>query len=266
MKFYRYWVKEELDLDLDGSRQPSAVHGHSNASLEDARLNALRNARSIEKRINQGESRSREYEAAIREEIVETIDEKNLISRNRYGALVLNSEDTVFVDIDEPRYGFWRWLFARKRDKKTDIVAMVEERIQKSRDYQRLGFRIYETHAGIRLIVLGRALPPRSAAVAKLMKDFGADRLYALLCKKQDCYRARLTPKPYRMRLKAFRVSHPRTPTEDAALTTWLSGYEEKSARYAVCRFIKQVGSGPKTRIVELHDERTRAGEALRLV
>ena len=40
------------------------------------------------------------YYALIREEIIQEIDDQNVISRNHYGAEVLNSENVVFVDCD----------------------------------------------------------------------------------------------------------------------------------------------------------------------
>jgi len=268
MKFYKYWVQEPVGIEVDGEQQPSVVYGHSNESEEDARENARQNANKVEARIS-GQSRDEEdYEIAMREEIVERIDDHNLISRNRYGALILNSENTMFVDIDDaPRPGIFKLLFGggAKGSKLDRIVSMIEERIQKNSNYKSLGFRIYETRAGVRMIVTGRMFPPRDKQTRTLMRDFNADRLYTFLCHKQDCFRARLTPKASRMRHKGHRVVYPRTPEQEQVFQEWLVGYESKSSEYGVCRLVKEIGLKIQSSIVDLHDEKTHALEGKRL-
>lgn len=268
MKFYQYWVKEPVNINIGGEQQASMVYGHSNDSEEDARENARQNAHKVEARIAGKSEDEDDYEIAMREEIVERIDDHNLISRNRYGALILNSENTMFVDIDDaPFPGFFKMLFGggAKGSKLDRIVSMIEERIEKNSAYKNLGFRIYETRAGVRMIVTGREFPPRDKQTRALMRDFNADRLYTFLCHKQDCFRARLTPKASRMHHKGHLVQYPRTSEQEQTFQDWLAGYESKSSEYGVCRLVKEIGLKMHSSIIDLHDEKTCALKGKRL-
>jgi hypothetical protein len=127
------------------------------------------------------------------------------------------------------------------------------------------GFRIYETFQGARVIVLGRDFDAKSAETQGMLREFNADALYALLCAKQNCFRARLTPKPARMKMKGIVVKYPRE-TEDAKFTQWLKEYEYQSRNFSVCKFIEQAGAGySPTDTVRLHDELTGANVNLPL-
>src|SRR5690606_8392641 len=72
-----------------------------------------------------------------------------------------------------------------------------------------LGYRIYETHNGYRVIVTGREMAPADPAVQAMCRAMNCDALYVKLCLKQDCFRARLTPKPSRIRQRAIRLRFP---------------------------------------------------------
>lgn len=265
MKFNRYWVRETGRVRVDGGEQPVTVYGGSNLSPEAAREDARRRIAAVQRRID-GEPDAREaYEAAIREEVVREIDGRNLLSRTRYGALILNSEDTFFIDIDRPPARFWKALFAwRKLDAKQRIVAHIAGLAATPR-YGSLGIRVYETAKGIRAIVSGAGAAPGSDASQQILSAFNADPLYTRLCAKQGCYRARVTPKPHRVRCRAHKVTWPRDDAAQAAFATWLADYEAKSARYAVCRFLQEFGTPQRSRIIDLHDELTRANSRLPL-
>jgi hypothetical protein len=91
------------------------------------------------------------------------------------------------------------------------------------------------------------------------MEEFHCDPLYMTICQKQDCFRARLTPKPYRMNIRRYKVPFPREG-EDAEFKGWLADYERESRNFNVCRFIEQVG--PRHAVsdsVHIHDEITGA-------
>ena len=255
MQFYNFWVREKGTLVIEGQVQESKCYGKSNTSLEDAQKDALHNLQAVQEKIDGQRGDPDSYEVAIREEIIETIDKKNIISRNRYGALVLNSENTCFIDIDEPRVSLWKALFTwRKMNKQERILAMIEEIAAKD-EYHALGFRVYETHSGFRVIASGRDFPAGSEESESLLKAFNSDWLYVILCKKQQCYRARLTPKPVRIKSKTPRIPFPRTTEEDLAMKEWDQQYREKSAPYSVCRFVKEIGRRNSSQIVEIHDK-----------
>lgn len=265
MKFYRYWVREAGEVSVDGKKKTVHCYGGSDVSEVDAREKAGAKFSRLQRRIAGHEDAFEEYETAIREEIVRHIDSKNVITRTRYGALILNSEDTFFIDIDKPPQRFWKNLFAwRGLSGKERIVANVAE-FAALREYAQLGFRVYETHSGMRVIISGTQLTADHEDALTFFYDLNADPLYMKLCEKQRCFRARLSAKPERVGVKRVRVEFPRDAPAQAALDAWLPVYEAANAGYAVCRFVKEFGVPQRSRIIDLHDELCRANSKLPL-
>jgi hypothetical protein len=134
-------------------------------------------------------------------------------------------------------------------------------------------FRLYRTPAGFRLMVLHQLIDPRSEAAASIFKACGTDPLYSTMCRAQHCYRARLTPKPWRMgmkeRLRPRRTAWPVDPSYLPARAEWVKEYEQMSAGWAACRFLKEYGTAPvhdtARSVQELHDRLCRAEENLPL-
>jgi hypothetical protein len=189
---------------------------------------------------------------------VQALNEKAIITRNRYGAEVLNIEDLMILDIDQLKPSFWD-LF-RKRDKATDKQKMVEKIRKQSQKpaYQNYTFRIYETKKGLRVIVLGKTFNPRAHETTAMMNDFDSDQLYVLLCEKQGCFRARLTPKPARIKLRGHQIKFPRESAKEQKFQTWLADYQAASLNFSVCKLIEQIGSNhPLPEAVQVHDEIT---------
>ena len=60
-------------------------------------------------------------------------------------------------------------------------------------------FRLYKTPAGFRIIATHDTTLPNNEVVAEWFAYFHADANYARLCQTQQCFRARLTAKPWRM-------------------------------------------------------------------
>ena len=266
MKLYQYWTVEKQKILINGQSQEITCYGGSNVTMEDARRAAMEKAQKIQRKIA-GERRVFEdYESEIREEILQTIDPRNVITRNRYGARVLNSENILFLDIDKPKPAGLGGLFKKKdtRSPKEQIFDMVKTLA--TTKYSSYSFRIYETFQGARVIVLGRDFDPRSAETKKLMDEFNCDPLYTFLCIKQGCFRARLTPKPSRMKFRGFKVKYPREG-DDSEFQRWVSDYESMSRGFSVCKLIEQTGSslGEVPEAVRLHDDVTGVGYPQRL-
>jgi hypothetical protein len=61
-------------------------------------------------------------------------------------------------------------------------------------------YRVYRTHSGCRVVCTSRRFPRTqdNYPADRLMRFLRADRHYMELCQAQKCYRARLTPKPWR--------------------------------------------------------------------
>ena len=244
MKIYKHWVIEKQKILIDGVQQEIVCYGGSNISVEDARAKAGEKAEKIQRKIAGERHLFEDYEAEIREELLRTIDDHSVITRNRYGAQVLNVEKMMILDIDKPKStGGLGGLFKKKdaRPPKEQIFEMVKTlATTKYTDYT---FRTYETYQGARVIVLGRDFDPRDRETRKMMGEFNCDPLYTMLCIKQGCYRARLTPKPYRMKLRGYKVKYPREGDE-GEFQRWVSEYESVSRNFSVCKFIEQVGAG----------------------
>ena len=203
-----------------------------------------------------------EYMRPICEEILHRIDASNVVTRNHYGAEVLNSENVCFLDID-PVPSFLGQLVSshfRLAWEERRLLALLE-RIVKAEGNEDLGFRVYRTSAGFRIIADAPDLTLDSPRFESLVKRLGVDPLYVRLCHLQRCFRARLTPKPYRINLPF--PSSARFPVEDEnvrrEIAAWLDDYSIRSTRYAVCRLVDTVGKSFGGPIVEFHDETTGA-------
>ena len=122
--------------------------------------------------------------------------------------------------------------------------------------------RIYRTPAGLRLLALHRLFDPREPAVAACFDALGVDPVYARMCHNQNCFRARVSPKPWRMGLPRLRPPYSAAwRQEHASLPLrlqWIDDYQCKAQDYASCRYIETLGGGPVDKdadaVRELHD------------
>ncbi|HEY3391975.1 MAG TPA: hypothetical protein VGK58_04670 [Lacipirellulaceae bacterium] len=193
--------------------------------------------------------------------IQEQID--GVITRNHYGCIVLNAAHALFIDVDvlgkaEPCRPVEPWQRVL-----TDLRTVLSN----ERDE---GFRIYRTAAGFRIIALGREYEPTSPQSAGLMDCVGADADFVSLCRIQNSFRARLTPKPWRCGVRRPPNFFPReTVQESFRFTQWLDGYERACRGYATCQYLGHVGPQHIDKriapIVTLHDRETKAHAALPL-
>lgn len=259
MKIFKHWMAEKRRVNIQGENKEITTYGGSNSSIEEAALRAKEKMDKIIRKINGERDIFEEYQSEIREEILQTLDERTIITRNRYGAQVMNAERLMFLDIDKPKSAGLGGLFKKSTPEgdKEKIYDMVKKLATASK-YQGLAFRIYETFQGARVIVLGRDFDAQEHDSLVMMKEFNCDSLYTAICRKQACFRARLTPKPRRIKMESYKVKYPREGM-DAAFETWLTAYERESRYFSVCRFVEQVGTSPfgMPEAVRVHDEIT---------
>jgi hypothetical protein len=181
LKIYHFWHKESVEIRIAGEPTRITVFGRSDVSVDEARNDALERARRVERKIA-GEPFSKgEYTVDIREEIVLEIDPHNIVTRNRYGARVLNTETVMIIDIDRHRPTFLEALGIRKRDNKAAILEDLGKLAARP-EYSALGFRAYETLMGVRLIVTGAYFDPTSDKGRALLRQTHADPMFARLC------------------------------------------------------------------------------------
>lgn len=260
MKIYQHWAVARAQWVIAGVEKQISCYGGSNRSLDDAQQQAQAHLQKIEAKIVGDKHVFDDYEVAIREEIIQVVTENAIITRNRYGAQVLNVADMLILDIDKPKPSLWH-LFSNPVG---DVAADKAKTIQMIKSlaakpvYRAYGLRIYETAKGIRVIVLGKSFDPRAPETLQMMRDFNCDKLYQLLCTKQGCFRARLTPKPHRLKIVRYPVKFPRDSQSDVHYQSWLRIYESASQDFSTCQFVEQVGAYQVVPdVVRLHDQLT---------
>jgi len=134
-------------------------------------------------------------------------------------------------------------------------VAQIEEVVAQRPD---LGFRLYKTQMGFRLIATDKRHGPASRATIDLMQRLGSDPLYVKLCEKQECFRARISPKPWRIGQGRPPVRYPDEKTQ-ASYDAWCGDYDRRAQEYATCRFVRHLGAPAADAeidaLVRLHDK-----------
>jgi hypothetical protein len=282
MNIPRYWARATAEVR---SRRAGARHldlaawGWSSTGRAEAEQRAQQRLASLVQRVEQGQELPRGYaygDRPLREEIV--LEHRDgagqvtaILSRNGYGALVLNTANTLFIDVDlppAPSTGVLSRLFGRARPPGPEDAALP-----RLRDALRASggrFRIYRTAAGFRVLGTDRTYDPRAETTQALMQSAGADPAFVHLCRLQECFRARLTPKPWRCGLRLPPGTHPReNASEQTEFARWVADYEQASRGRATCKFIETVAGdtiAPALQpLVERHDELTRADAGLPL-
>ena len=200
-----------------------------------------------------------EYATLLLEPVVEQLDSDNVITRNRYGVQVLNSTTLCFVDVDHFPLTLGdalKGIFGRKTTPEEKLLQTLRNLCAAD---ESLGARLYRTHNGWRVMLTGRGLSPGSERMHQICRTLHADPLYESLCSRQQCWRARLTPKPYRVGVPGY----PR-PVDSESVTTpqaqeWLQRYESASRGKAVCRLVAAMGRKMQSELIELHDRMTGA-------
>ncbi|MBX7246635.1 MAG: hypothetical protein K1X53_14155 [Candidatus Sumerlaeaceae bacterium] len=283
MKIPKFWSQASAKTRGRNGDEVFAIKWHwSDSSESDAQSKAQRAADSLAARIASGEPWPDHYayatETPLREEILREIggsgsDAQAVITRNAYGAQVLNAARVMFVDIDLPEKkakssggGLLSRLFGKAPAEpagpppaETAALARVEDW---ARGNSGASFRAYRTAAGLRLIATHDLFDPESSATIGALEALGSDPLYVKLCRVQKCFRARLTPKPWRLGLHAPFVRYPYP--QPAEMAKWVQKYDQASSGHATCTFIKDIGTrtsmpGEVQTVLRIHDDACRA-------
>lgn len=281
MRIPRFWQKAETQVaGPSGDRFPVRVWGWSAEGVEEAAQRAkdlLGPAVERAKTRMRGHTGRSEYYLSQppREEYLGEVPAHDgglagVLTRNAYGSVVLNTSAMMFVDVDrqpaKPQLpkGIVGTILAKLFGQPPQPPPEPDEldRIRNwSAAHQQYGVRLYETRAGYRVAIVNRAIGPESPEAAEILEQLGSDPLYRRLCKSQECFRARLSPKPWRVG-----VPNPpgKFPRENAAVANafeqWVRDYEAASSGFATCRFIESSGPEPEgdaVKLIELHDKAT---------
>lgn len=277
MRIPRYWKKGEFKgVGPLGKPITYVAWGWSDESLEQAAEKGSERAYTAFRNHNRPKT-SQQYEyldIPLREAIEDILYYKDKetarITRNRYGALVLNAAQVLFVDIDlhRPRVeGAMNWFrfqlssAYRERLLKESENLILNSIIEWSLKQPNRSFRFYRTKAGFRILFTDQLYHPESDEVATIFEEFNSDPLYQKLTKRQQCFRARLTPKPWRIGMKK-----PNTAPSDLegsrfdSFASWVEKYDEKRADFSVCSLIRIFGAEnlhiPEVeQVLRYHDE-----------
>jgi len=133
--------------------------------------------------------------------------------------------------------------------------------------------RQYRTPAGFRLLVMHRPFDPSESDVEACFAALKTDPLYALMCVRQHCFRARVSPKPWRIGIARHLRPRPGTwpikPERMAERRQWVADYERRSEGFAACRYVRTLGDGPTDPGIDavraLHDRLCHADSTLPL-
>ena len=187
------------------------------------------------------------------EEVIDRLTYKSedlgLITINSYDAVILNTDNMLIIDIDLDGDCPIGTKVAKYPEQAISALHILEEK-------ENLNFRIYQTAGGLRAIETTKEWQPASWQTKRLMRSVYADPLYVSLCWSQECFRARLTPKPWRH----FELA-PADYNHESGEEWMKSDYTEE---VAVCKLITE-GSKPIDdkfkSAIEYHDKITKAFE-----
>ena len=285
MKIPRYWASDRQSAqDPNGKPLWFNCWRWSETSLDEARQLAQAKAQELVWKVQNGWILDRySYgDRPVREEIKQSITthdgrEVGIITRNPYGALVLNSANAMFIDIDLEQNappqdqqqspaldlneianslvsGF-KSLFGGGQQQPAQPpprpapLSRADSCIQRIEDVARrhpdLDIRIYRTFAGFRCLITNYTFDPSNVVTTDILRDIGADPLYMKLCRTQDSFRARLTAKPWRCGAHRPPSRFPWADRgQEATYRNWEQQYQSIASRYATCKLVKQIGGG----------------------
>ncbi|WP_367111720.1 hypothetical protein [uncultured Psychrobacter sp.] len=138
------------------------------------------------------------------------------------------------------------------------MTDLMQKRIG---NYPDEAFRLYKTPAGFRIIAIHDTVLPSDRLIAEWFEYFHADANYVRLCQSQQCFRARLTSKPWRMtEVTETNKLSKNIPTKDfwsmpiddvdseenelryaelEAREKWLADYDKFAKGYKACRYVE---------------------------
>ncbi len=278
MRFPAHWAL--------GRHGPALAWGWSDVSPADARAQADARARRIADGLRMGRrpERADGYypDRPMREPVLRELTDAEgatlaVISRNAYGAEVLNASDALFADVDLPaprRPGLLARLLGRADPGPGVPAPEALAAIARARSWVEAhpgwSWRVYRTAAGLRLLATHRTFDPADPMVAAAFEHLGVDPLYRRLCQAQSCFRARLTPKPWRVGIPTAPPTWPWIRPEDGRVfAAWDRAYREASASCATCALVEVIGPGviapDMVELVALHDAACKVGSDLPL-
>lgn len=250
MRLPRHWarVREELRLPDGSVGHATVAYGSSDTSHDEAVRDARARARRVLEWLDAGQRDPEPdrygyaSERPLREELVREIaidgERVGAVTRNAYGSLILNTEHVMFIDVDEaPSPGFIGRLLGRSPP---DSLGRLRAAL---RSTPGVAARIYRTAKGWRALVTSQLVEPAAPETDDLLERAGSDPRFRALCRVQRCFRARLTPKPWRCGMANPPDRFPYADASaEARLRAWVTAYDRACADRAVCEYVETTG------------------------
>jgi len=157
---------------------------------------------------------------------------------------------------------------ATRAVEKEERMAAIKKRVEDfMADRPEWRLNLYRTPAGLRVLALHRTFDPHESEVTAFFDTLECDPVYARMCRKQHCFRARVSPKPWRIGIRPRPAIWPVAEDRLPARRDWIAKYETAARSHASCRFLVALGSGPvdpkAAAVLELHDRLCRSGSDL---
>ena len=133
--------------------------------------------------------------------------------------------------------------------------------------------RLYRTPAGFRVLAVHDTFDPRGDETQSFFRALEVDPVYARMCRHQNCFRARVSPKPWRIGIQSHMKPRPGVwpinPERLPERNRWIAQYESRAAGYASCRFVETLGSlatdSRAEAVRRIHDSMCRADSGLEI-
>lgn len=151
------------------------------------------------------------------------------------------------------------------------FYGLPEKQFRESLDayvdkFKKANFRVYRTPNGFRVLALHKLFEPKSEEVKEMFLSLGVDKVYSHMCRNQNCFRARVSPKPWRIGVKRMGPRPGTWPIKQErmfARNVWVNTYDDVSKDFASCVLDSTHGSDvlhPKAELVlKLHDDFSKA-------
>ncbi|OUS03877.1 hypothetical protein A9Q81_06420 [Gammaproteobacteria bacterium 42_54_T18] len=152
-----------------------------------------------------------------------------------------------------------QWFNGGPEEKALEQIKRV------SSENAELHLRLYRTPMGYRVLLMNDTYSPASDAAINLLKDLQSDNIYIQMCKNQDCFRARVSPKPWRIGVDRLKPNPGVWPIKAERLRErmrWVGTYEKKARSYSSCHYVLDLGSDKVHKKAEfvrkIHDDMCR--------
>lgn len=164
-----------------------------------------------------------------------------------------------------------KWLSTKNNAIKAEIqkqggyLGVLEKKLLLFlQQHPQASFNLYQTPQGFRLIALHDNFTANDDFTQTCFDNLPVDEIYQKLCKVQQCFRARVTGKPWRMGIKTQFLGYQDFWRDDIAPNfqqqnqDWLNHYNQIAKHYSACHFLKKIGTADShpnvIQFVQLHD------------